>query len=156
MGSGARTRFGGVLQTYVSAPRREIKGTRFCSETTRVYPILPISQKRNIKYSYCIAVGCGVATTAALGTKKLKKHIRRENENIEEQKKCRKQRKAGKVQQVIDGGGVQVGTCERPGRYQPSPLRKNIEACLCQVYNTSYSSIIPRISGPIEVLLGYE
>ena len=40
------------------------------------------------------------------------------------QKKCRKQRKAGKVQQVIDGGGVQVGACERPGRCQPSPLRK--------------------------------
>ena len=43
MGSGARTRFGGVLQTCVSAPRREKKGTRFCSETTRVYPILSIS-----------------------------------------------------------------------------------------------------------------
>ena len=39
VGSGARTRFGGVLQTRVSAPRREKKGTRFCSETTRVYPI---------------------------------------------------------------------------------------------------------------------
>ena len=33
-------------------------------------------------------------------------------------------RKAGKVRQVIDGGGVQVGACERPGRCQPSPLRK--------------------------------
>ena len=43
VGSGARTRFGGVLQTCVSAPRREKKGTRFCSETTRVYPILSIS-----------------------------------------------------------------------------------------------------------------
>ena len=126
MGSGARTRFGGVLQTYVSAPRREIKGTRFCSETTRVYPIFPISQKRNIKYSYCIAVGCGVATTAALGTKKLKKHIRRENENIEEQKKCRKQRKAGKVQQVIDGGGVQVGACERLREVPTEPAQKHL------------------------------
>ena len=38
------------------------------------------------------------------------------------QKKVRKQRKAGKVQRVIDGGDVQVGTCERPGRCQP--LRK--------------------------------
>ena len=40
------------------------------------------------------------------------------------QKKWRKQRKAGKVQQVIDGGGFQVGTSERPGKCQPSPLRK--------------------------------
>ena len=43
VGSGARTRFGGVLQTCVSALRREKNGTRFCSETTRVYPILSIS-----------------------------------------------------------------------------------------------------------------
>ena len=42
------------------------------------------------------------------------------------QKKWRKQRKAGKVQQVIDGGGVQLGTSERPGRCQPTPLRKKI------------------------------
>ena len=41
--SGAIRRFEGVLQTYVSAPRREKKGTRFFSETTRVYPILSIS-----------------------------------------------------------------------------------------------------------------
>ena len=61
-----------------------------------------------------------------LCTKKLKKHVRRENENTGVQKKCRKQRKAGKVQQVIDGGGAQVGTCERPGRCKPSPLRKKI------------------------------
>ena len=40
------------------------------------------------------------------------------------QKKGRKQRKAGTVQQVIDGGGVQLGTFERPGRCQPNPLRK--------------------------------
>ena len=47
------------------------------------------------------------------------------------QKKWRKQRKAGKVQQVIDGGGVQLGTSERPGRCQPSPLRKkDLKACL--------------------------
>ena len=51
-------------------------------------------------------------------------YVRRENENTEVQKKCRKQRKAGKVRQVIDGGGVQVGTSERPGRCQPSPLWK--------------------------------
>ena len=31
------------MQTCVSAPRRQKKGTRFCSETTRVYPILSIS-----------------------------------------------------------------------------------------------------------------
>ena len=59
-----------------------------------------------------------------LCTKKLKKH--RENENTEVQKRCRKQRKAGKVQQVINGGGIQVGACERPERCQPSPLRKKI------------------------------
>ena len=63
------------------------------------------------------AVGYRVATTAALVLEEtVKKHIRRENENTEVQKKCRKQRKAGKVQQVIDAGGVQVGACERPGR----------------------------------------
>ena len=43
VGSGARTRFGGVLQTCVSAPCREKRGTRFCSETTRLYLILSIS-----------------------------------------------------------------------------------------------------------------
>ena len=43
MSSGARRRFGGVFQAYVSAPRRGKKGTRFCPETTRVYPILSIS-----------------------------------------------------------------------------------------------------------------
>ena len=47
------------------------------------------------------------------------------------QKKCgRKQRKAGTVPQVIDGGGVQLGTSEGPGRCQPCPLRKNIQVCL--------------------------
>ena len=39
-------------------------------------------------------------------------------------KKWRKQKKAGTVSQVIDGGGAQVGTSERPGMCQPSPLRK--------------------------------
>ena len=69
------------------------------------------------------AVGYRVATTAALVLEEtVKKHIRRENENTEVQKKCRKQRKAGKVQRVIDSGGVQVGACERPGRCQPTPL----------------------------------
>ena len=78
----------------------------------------------------CIAGGCGVAIlllplcTEKLKKRKISKYVRRDNENTNVQKKCRKQRKAGKVQQVIDGGGVQVGTCERPGRCQPSPLRK--------------------------------
>ena len=40
------------------------------------------------------------------------------------QEKWGKQRKAGKVQQVIDRGGVQLGTSERPARCQPSPLGK--------------------------------
>ena len=57
VGSGARTRFGGVLRTCVSAPRREKKGTRFCSETTRVYPILSIYQKSFILYKRKKEVG---------------------------------------------------------------------------------------------------
>ena len=32
-----------ILRTFCRRPRREKKGTRFCSETTRVYPILSIS-----------------------------------------------------------------------------------------------------------------
>ena len=85
----------------------------------------------------CIAGGCGVAIlllplcTEKLKKRKISKYVRRDNENTNVQKKCRKQRKAGKVQQVIDGGGVQLGTSERPGRCQPSPLRKKIEVCLC-------------------------
>ena len=46
------------------------------------------------------------------------------NEKPKVQKNCREQGKAGMVQQVVEGGGVQVGACERPGRCQPSPLRK--------------------------------
>ena len=62
------------------------------------------------------------------GTTKMRKQRNEKNEKTElVQKKWRKQRKkAGKVQQVIDGGGVQLGTSERPGRCQPSPLGKNI------------------------------
>ena len=30
----------------------------------------------------------------------------------------------------MEGGDVQVGTCERPGRCQPSTLRKKIYVCL--------------------------
>ena len=62
------------------------------------------------------------------------KHVNKrdkENEKTElVQKKWRKQRKAGKVQQALDGGGVQLGTSERPGRCQPSPLRKNIQVSM--------------------------
>ena len=61
------------------------------------------------------------------GTTKMRKQRNVKNEKTEVvQKKWREQRKAGKVQQVIEGGGVQVGTCERPGRCQPRPLRKKI------------------------------
>ena len=72
-----------------------------------------------------------------LCTKKLKKrkkweidrylvnnYVGKTRTNTEVQRKCRKQRKTGKLQQVIEEGGVQVGTCEGPGRCQPSPLRK--------------------------------
>ena len=75
----------------------------------------------------CIAVGCGTATTAALVHEETEETDVRENDNTEElQEKCRKQRKTGTVPQVIDGGGAQAGTSERPGRCQPSPLRKKI------------------------------
>ena len=61
------------------------------------------------------------------GTTKIRKQINEKNEKTEVvQKMWRKQRKAGKVQQVIDGGGVQVGISERTGRCQPSTLRKKI------------------------------
>ena len=61
------------------------------------------------------------------GTTKMRKQRNVKNEKTEVvQKKWREQRKAGKVQQVIEGGGVQVGTCERPGRCQPSSLRNKI------------------------------
>ena len=61
------------------------------------------------------------------GTTKMRQQRNEKNEKTEVvPKKWRKQRKAGKIQQVIDGGGVQLGTCERPGRCQPSPLRKKI------------------------------
>ena len=51
------------------------------------------------------------------------------------QKKWRKQRKAGKVQQVIEGGGVHVEICERPGRCQPSTLRIKDLSKHVYVYN---------------------
>ena len=37
-------------------------------------------------------------------------------EKTQVQKKCRKGRKAGKVQQVVEGGGVQVETLRGQGR----------------------------------------
>ena len=56
---------------------------------------------------------------------KKRKQKNEENEKTEvAQKKWRRQIKAGTVQQVIDGGGVQLGTSERPARCQPSPLGK--------------------------------
>ena len=58
-----------------------------------------------------------------LCTKKLKKrkkweidrylvnnYVGKTRTNTEVQRKCRKQRKTGKLQQVLDGGGVQVET----------------------------------------------
>ena len=62
---------------------------------------------------YCGWLWCCYYFLLPLWTKKLKKHTRRENETTQVQKKCRRQRKAGKVQKVIDGGGVQVATCVR-------------------------------------------
>ena len=61
------------------------------------------------------------------GTTKMRKQRNEKNEKTEVVQKKRKQRKAGKAQQVIDGGGVQVETCERLGRCQPSTLRKKIQ-----------------------------
>ena len=59
------------------------------------------------------------------GTTKMRQQRNEKNEKTEVvPKKWRKQRKAGKIQRVMDGGGVQVGTSERPGRCQPNPLRK--------------------------------
>ena len=81
----------------------------------------------------CIAVGCGVATSAALvheeteETKKMKnKHIREieKTRTRKYKKKGYKAKKSWKGPAIKDGGGVQAGTCERPGRCQPSPLRK--------------------------------
>ena len=62
---------------------------------------------------------------------KMRKQKRKKNEKTKVvQKKWRNQRKAGKVQRVVEGGGVEVGTSERPGRCQPSPLRKKNNVCL--------------------------
>ena len=56
----------------------------------------------------------------------MRKQKRKKLENGTSTKNVEKAKEAGKVQQVIEGGGVQVGTCERSGRCQPSPLRKII------------------------------
>ena len=66
-----------------------------------------------------------IYTLLAAGFTKKQRNEKNEKTKVA-QKKWRKQRKAGKVQQAIDGGGVQLGTSERPGRCQPSPLRKKI------------------------------
>ena len=69
------------------------------------------------------------------GTTKMTKQSNEKNEKTKVvQKKWRKQRKAGKVEQVIEGDGVQVGTCERPGRCQPSTLRKKIQVSYFEVH----------------------
>ena len=61
------------------------------------------------------------------GTTKMKEQRNKKNEKTEVvKKKWRKQRKAGMVQHVIDGGGVQLVTSERPGRCHASPLGKKI------------------------------
>ena len=61
------------------------------------------------------------------GPTKMREQRNEKNEKTQIiQKKWRKQIKAGKVHQVIDGGGGQQGTFERPGKCQPGPLRKKI------------------------------
>ena len=73
-----------------------------------------------------ILVNCWLAFTYTDGTTKMRKQRNEKNEKtkvvLRSTKNGRKKRKAGKVQQVLDGGGVQLGTSERPGRCQPSPL----------------------------------
>ena len=79
-------------------------------------------EKKNLNNCWWLAlrINSGGATS-------MRKQRNEKNEKTEVvQKKWRKQRKAGKVQQIIEGGGVQAGTCERPGRCQPNPLRKKI------------------------------
>ena len=52
------------------------------------------------------------------GTTKMRNQRNEKNEKTGVvQKKWREQRKAGKVQQVVEGGGVQVGICERPSNF---------------------------------------
>ena len=61
------------------------------------------------------------------GTTKMREQRNEKNEKTEVvQKKWRKQRKAGKVQQVIDGGGVQVGACERLREVPTEPAQKHL------------------------------
>ena len=51
------------------------------------------------------------------GTTKMRKQRNEKNEKTDIlHKKWRKQKKAGTVPQVTDGGGAQVGTSEGPGR----------------------------------------
>ena len=73
----------------------------------------------------------------------MRKQKKRKNEKTEVvQEKWRKKMKSWKllkVQQVIDGGGVQLGTSEGPRRCQPSPLRKKIKVMsiyVCQLTRT--------------------
>ena len=59
---------------------------------------------------------------------KTKKQLKSDKMKLRKRKykKCRKQRKAGKVPQVIEGGGIQVGTVRGQGGANRGPLRKNI------------------------------
>ena len=61
------------------------------------------------------------------------------------QKKWRTQRKAGKVQQVIDGGVVQVlvGVCERPGGANRARSTKRSTSMYVYTRNTSTVFIGP-------------
>ena len=105
-----------------------------------------------------IAVGCAVATTASLvheeteETKKWKIYTFKYVEKTRTRKYTkrvysRKQRKAGKVQQVIDGGGVQVGTWRGQGganrarsdKKSKSILRVPVQQSLAFYFRTVYS-----------------
>ena len=77
----------------------------------------------------CIAVGCGVATTAALvheetGETDVEKTRTRRNyeKSVESKEKLERSHPQGR-----DGGGAQAGTSERPGRCQQSPLTKKFK-----------------------------
>ena len=63
---------------------------------------------------------CHVATTAALvhgkNSRNIHTYTQRKREHGNTKKSVESKRKAGTVPQVTDGGGVQLGTSERPGR----------------------------------------
>ena len=69
-----------------------------------------------------------------------KENKKNETTEVVQKKKGEKQRKAGKVQQVIEGGGVQAGTCER-GREGANRARS--EKGPKYVYTHIYYSVLP-------------